>query len=209
MSHKATTWLFSLDPGILGASEFRVLAHLCDCHNPAQGCFPTQEYLRVNSAVSNGTVNNVLNALEQKGLIRRHQGRDGRTRRQLPTRYILGFEMAEAQEPTPKSGDGNTAETGATRLQSAGDGAVSNSGGEPSPKNRKSRLQPTGEKPVREPVNNPRGAGEADILTFWEGKILNGGHVPASALSVRQVAALLERGRISPEDLRKAGIAAG
>ncbi len=30
MSHKATSWLASLPPNRIGASEFRVLFHLCD-----------------------------------------------------------------------------------------------------------------------------------------------------------------------------------
>ena len=56
MSHKATNWLASLDPGLLGHSEFRVLFHLCDCHNPSQGCFPTQSYLMAQTGASNGTI---------------------------------------------------------------------------------------------------------------------------------------------------------
>lgn len=156
MSHKATNWLADIEPARLSASEFRVLFHLCDCHNASQGCFPSQAYLRDRAGVSNGTVNNVLNALEEKGLILRHRTRDGRTKRQCPTRYILGFEMGEAQKPSPKSGDGSGGceraapggKNGARRLQQDGDGAVSNLEGEPSPKNGQSRLQPTGEEPV-------------------------------------------------------------
>lgn len=44
MSHKATHWLASLDPTDMTHGEFRVLFHLCDCHNPSQGCFPSQVY---------------------------------------------------------------------------------------------------------------------------------------------------------------------
>jgi hypothetical protein len=144
MSHKATSWLSCLEPDMLGASEFRVLFHLCDCHNASAGCFPSQAYLRERAGVSNGTVNNVLNSMEEKGLIKRHQTRDGRTKRQNPTRYILGFEMQEPQEPTPKSGDGNKPDPS----PKSGVGAVSNLEADPSPKKRQSRLQPTGEEPV-------------------------------------------------------------
>lgn len=132
MSHKATNWLAEIDPHLLGASEFRVLFHLCDCHNASAGCFPSQAYLRDRAGVSNGTVNNVLNALEAKGLIVRRRGRDKRTKRQCQTRYILGFEMEKPQEPTPKSGDGS----------------VSNSEADPTPIQGPTRLQPTGEEPV-------------------------------------------------------------
>ncbi|WP_421998180.1 helix-turn-helix domain-containing protein [Roseovarius confluentis] len=144
MSHKATNWLAEIDPVKLGASEFRVLFHLCDCHNASQGCFPSQAYLRDRAGVSNGTVNNVLNSLEQKGLIQRHQSRDGKTKRQCPTRYILGFEMEKAQVPSPKSGDGKLPKPS----PKSGDGAVSNSEADPSPISGPTRLQPTGEEPV-------------------------------------------------------------
>ena len=132
MSHKATNWLAEIEPPRLSASEFRVLFHLCDCHNASAGCFPSQAYLIDRTGASNGTVNNALNALEQKGLIQRHRSRDGKTKRQRPTRYILGFEITKPQEPSPISGDG----------------AVSNFRADPSPISGPTRLQPTGEEPV-------------------------------------------------------------
>ena len=104
MSHKATNWLSELDAEEIGPSEFRVLFHLCDCHNVARGCFPTQSYLIAKTGASNGTVNNALNALEAKGLIQRHRERDRQSMRLKPTRYILAFEMGE---PSPDSGDGS------------------------------------------------------------------------------------------------------
>lgn len=109
----------------MSASEFRVLFHLCDCHNPSKGCFPTQAYLIANTGASNGTVNNALNSLEAKGLIQRQKGRDPKTKRQRPTHYILGFEIKKPQEPSPKTGDGS-------RLQSEGR-PVSNLEADPSP----------------------------------------------------------------------------
>ena len=144
MSHKATNWLSEVPPQMLGSSEFRVLFHLCDCHNPSQGCFPTQAYLMERAGVSNGTVNNVLNSLETKGLIQRHRTRNGRTKRQNPTRYILGFEIEKQAKPTPKTGDGKSPDPS----PKSGDGADSNSDPDPSPIQRPTRLQPTGEEPV-------------------------------------------------------------
>ena len=156
MSHKATNWLSSLTAEQLTNSEFRVLFHLCDCHNPSAGCFPTQAYLIRVCGVSNGTLNNALNGLEAKGHIRRHRERDGKTCRQRPTRYILGFEGEAAKAPTPETGDGRR------QIPSprSGDGAVSNLRGEPSPVSRGSRLQPTGERTCKEPVINPGGVPE-------------------------------------------------
>lgn len=164
MSHRATNWLSELPPEAVTASEFRVLFLLCDCHNPSRGCYPSQEYLRTRADVSNGTVNNVLNSLEAKGLIQRHRSRDGKTKRQCPTRYILGFEIDETQDPSPKSGDGNAPEAAPAKTPSEtkktatksrkptpnfGDGAVSNFRAKPSPISGPTRLQPTGEEPVK------------------------------------------------------------
>ena len=141
MSHKATNWLSDLAPTLLGNAEFRVLFHLCDCHNPARGCFPTQAYLLDACGVSNGTLNNALNSLEEKGLIQRHKERDGKTRRQKPTHYILGFEIDRSQGPTPETGDGKPPKP----TPETGDGSDSNFNPEPTPISSQSRLQPTGE----------------------------------------------------------------
>ena len=130
MSHKATSWL-SEQTG-LSASEFRVLFHLCDCHNPAKGCFPTQEYLIEKCEVSNGTLNNALNALEQRGFLKRIGRHDPETKKRRPTFYILGFDLGKPQEPSPEIGDG----------------AISKKTAKPSPIFGKSHLQPTGDKPV-------------------------------------------------------------
>jgi Helix-turn-helix domain len=169
MSHKATNWLSDISADMLGNSEFRVLFHLCDCHNPSNGCFPTQGYLREVTGVSNGTLNNALASLERKGLIQRHVSFDAATHRKRPTRYVLGFEKPKCEIPSPKIGDGISGKAISSpvekepspikrqsQLQLAGDGAISKNGGEPSPKNSKSHLQPVGDKPVNKPVNNPR-----------------------------------------------------
>lgn len=150
------------------------------------------------TGVSNGTLNNALNTLEQSGLIKRHRERDGKSRRQKPTRYILGFEIDTAQEPTPEIGDG----------------AVSKMDGEPSPKKGKSRLQPTGEKPVKEPVINPgvfvsASSDEADdkMVTFWAEKINAGKFVSPSAISIRIAKRMISQGLVCADTLRSRGIA--
>lgn len=101
MSHAATHWLATVPPNDMTHGEFRVLFHLCDCHNASMGCFPKQTYLRDHTGLSNGGLNKALGELERKGLICRKQERDERTNRQKPTRYVLGFELSEAQKPTP------------------------------------------------------------------------------------------------------------
>ena len=199
MSHKATNWLASLDPKLLGHSEFRVLFHLCDCHNPANGCFPTQAYLISATGASNGTINNALNALEEKHLIQRHKERCKRSKRQRPTRYVLGFEGIDKpendQKPSPDIGDG----------------AVSNLEAKPSPISGQSRLQPTGEEPVKEPVINratAQGASEwSEIAKFWIEKIVGGKTAGCAAIKVDVGAEIRASGLLSEDQLRSAGIA--
>ena len=193
MSHKATSWLADLDPGLVSASEFRVLFHLCDCHNPAKGCFPSQEYLRKHAAVSNGTVNNALNSLEEKGLLERVKRFDEKTRRQLSTHYILGFEIEAQQHPTPKIGDG----------------AVSNSGAEPTPEKSQSRLQPVGDKPVKEPVKKharEEGAKPSDAAVNWAERIKNGEYASPAMVGVSLAQEMLHFGLIGEGTLRARGI---
>lgn len=159
MSHAATHWLATVPPDQMTHGEFRVMFHLCDCHNASMGCFPKQAYLRAHTGLSNGGLNKALAELEEKGLILRERDRDERTNRQKPTRYILGFEIKKAQEPSPLSGDGSGDENLPGHLHSGGDGAVSTQGVEPSPLSEGCRLHPGGvsykDEPVKEPVNEP------------------------------------------------------
>lgn len=90
MSHEATNWAVK-QKGLRPIAKI-VLWHLADCHNPVQGCFPTQDYLAGEAEVSRASVNRILTELEQSGIIRREQQVDPDTRRQLPTRYRLAFE---------------------------------------------------------------------------------------------------------------------
>lgn len=90
MSHEATNWAVK-QKGQRPIAKI-VLWHLADCHNPVQGCFPTQDYLAGEAEVSRASVNRILTELEQSGIIRREQQIDPETRRQLPTRYRLAFE---------------------------------------------------------------------------------------------------------------------
>ena len=90
MSHEATNWAIKMK-GLRPIAKI-VLWHLADCHNPTMGCFPTQAYLAQQAEISRASVNRVLDELEAAGAIRREQKVDQRTKRQLPTRYMLGFE---------------------------------------------------------------------------------------------------------------------
>ena len=90
MSHFATNW--AIQQRGLDAATKVLLWHLADCHNPAQGCFPTQAYLVDRSELSRASVNRHLAILEQRGLILRERCFDADKQRQLPTRYYLACE---------------------------------------------------------------------------------------------------------------------
>lgn len=230
MSHKATNWLSEVPPGQLGNSEFRVLFHLCDCHNPSHGCFPTQTYLAGKCGISRSTLNVALASLEEKGLIQRHQSIDEVTRRQRPTRYILGFELKAVQDPCPETGHGNTEPcpvsghgiSGAdlskkqpSRVRHTGHGAVSGFDPEPCPENGKSRVRPTGHKPVSKPVNNPRAREAAprqavsvnpDKLALFAEKLRGTGFVAPSAIRPIEARQMLADRMVSEADLKRHGI---
>jgi len=136
MSHKANSWLAGMDSSLLSNSEFRVLFHLCDCHNPSRGCYPSQAYLLKKTMISNGTLNNALNKMEEKGIFRRILRSDSKTKKKKSTLYILACDEEFLAKPSPENGVG----------------AVSRKPAKPSPENGQSRLQWAGDKPVREPV---------------------------------------------------------
>jgi len=216
MSHKATSWLATLAAEDLGHSEFRVLFHLCDCHNPSLGCFPTQAYLVEVCGMSRSTVNVALGSLEEKGLIRRHASIDQRTKRQRPTRYILGFEMDAAQGPCPKTGHGNSASDGAAPCPADRTRAVSGSEAKPCPAGRKSRVRIAGHKPVKEPVTNQRAGAQAahpagqdlpEAVAVLAEKLVKGGYVPPSAIRPHHARQMLAQGLVSEVDLKRHGIA--
>lgn len=145
MSHAATNWAITRR-GLKPAARI-VLWHLADCHNPKLGCFPSQEWLAEACEMSRSTVNLHLEKLEEAGLIRRAAGRCPETGKQLPTQYVLGFEIAESREestkPCPEIGHGREVET------------VSENGVGPCPKNADIRVRNSDSNPVREPVKEP------------------------------------------------------
>lgn len=90
MSHEATNWAVKLK-GLRPIAKI-VLWHLADCHNPTQGCYPTQEYLAEQAEVSRASVNRILAELEHAGIIRRQIRLHPETKRRISTRYLLAFE---------------------------------------------------------------------------------------------------------------------
>lgn len=166
MSHKATHWLANIDPEQITHAEFRVLFHLCDCHNPSHGCFPKQSYLLRATGLSNGGLNKALSELEAKGLIARERRYDGAEKKRLPTMYALAFEpdfkagtdAEQSDDLTPLSGDSpnSTESTDLTPLRAQ---TYLHSGGD------------SIDEPVNEPVNEPVTRGRAKFdFSFFLGK---------------------------------------
>ena len=108
MSHFATNWAI-LQRGLKPATKI-VLWHLCDRFNPDFGCFPSQARLAADCEISRSTLNDHLDRLETAKLLRRVPRVDPVTKRQMPTRYILGFEDGGTPHdpgPCPDSGHGS------------------------------------------------------------------------------------------------------
>jgi len=131
MSHQATNWAFQ-QRGLRPAARV-VLLYLADRHNPDNGCFPSQTQLAYDCEMSRSGLNNILEELVDLGLIRRERRINPKTRKQMSTRYILGFEDDFAQEPCPDNGHGIDQK--------------------PCPKIADSRVQTLDTNPVREPVS--------------------------------------------------------
>lgn len=161
--------------------------------------------------MARSTVNVALANLEERGLIQRHQSIDERTRRQRPTRYILGFEMGEAQEPCPNSGHGKSVNPRpADRTR-----AVSGKSQNPCPEIGKSRVRAVGHKPVNKPVREPGTAKpdtgfddqrEVEVLAWWAEKIEAGGFIPQSAISPAQAQKMIGLSMVNAEQLKAVGI---
>jgi len=175
MSHDATNWAIK-QRGLKPTTKI-VLWHLCDRFNPDYGCFPSQDRLAHDCEISRSTLNDHLGQLEAAGLLRRVPRIDPATKRQLPTRYILGFEpgfMPAGGDPCPESGHGDdTAEECAGHVavldgnspvdalpcpesgHGSGERAVSGFCPEPCPENGQSRVRIPDTNLVREPLSKP------------------------------------------------------
>jgi len=175
MSHEATNWAIK-QRGLKPTTKI-VLWHLCDRFNPDYGCFPSQDRLAEDCEISRSTLNEHLGQLEAAGLLRRVPRLHPVTKRQMPTRYILGFEPGftpHVPDPCPENGHGSPCggETGAEPApfedevaaepepcpetgHGCGDRAVSGFAPDPCPENAKSRVRNPDTNPVREPLSKP------------------------------------------------------
>ncbi len=172
MSHFATNW--AIRHRKLKPTTKIVLWHLCDRHNPDYGCFPAQNRLAHDCEISRAALNSHLKLLEKRGLMRRERRIDPGTKRQMSTRYILGFEDdfdqgpedLDVGGPCPDSGHGSAdeqfrdssaleMESGEKPCPDSGHGAVSRFEADPCPEKRQSRVQNLDTNSVREPLSKP------------------------------------------------------
>ncbi|MFD1509125.1 helix-turn-helix domain-containing protein [Lacimonas salitolerans] len=175
MSHEATNWAIK-QRGLKPTTKI-VLWHLCDRFNPDYGCFPSQVRLAHDCEISRSTLNEHLGQLETAGLLRRVPRIHPVTKRQMPTRYILGFEPGftpHEPDPCPETGHGNAGEAAsiadigpfdgetpdmAEPCLNSGHGCddrpVSDFRPDPCPENRQSRVRNPDTNPVREPLSKP------------------------------------------------------
>lgn len=175
MSHKATLWAIE-QRGLKPATKI-VLWHLCDRFNPDFGCFPSQQRLAHDCEISRSALNDHLDRLEGAKLLRRVRRIDPVTKRQMPTRYILGFEEGFAPhdpQPCPETGHGSMSfeiDRGDAREMEPGTTdptvpcpefahgtaprAVSGFCADPCPENAESRVRNPDTNLVREPLREP------------------------------------------------------
>jgi hypothetical protein len=148
MSHAATKWAFD-QPELhrdMKPSEWAVLMVLADCHNPVNGCFPSQDYICQKTNLAERAVRDQLARLRERGLIDWDAARDGQ--RRGSNRYRLGFEPDF--QPANSAGREDAASTGKIGHSQPADSDALN----------RQNLPPN---PVREPVKEPEreGAREA------------------------------------------------
>lgn len=99
MSIEALSWAIKASRGKdLNANSKLVLWQIADSHNVENGSFLSQSTMADRVECSRATVNRCLDDLEAAGLIRRQQRIHPQTKKQLPTRYFLGFEENEAPQ---------------------------------------------------------------------------------------------------------------
>ncbi|OUS03988.1 hypothetical protein A9Q96_16915 [Rhodobacterales bacterium 52_120_T64] len=152
MSHHGTNWAI-IQRGLKPTTRI-VLWHLCDRHNPDYGCFPTQARLAHDCEISRSTLNLHLIRLESAGLLRRMTRINPVSKRQMSTRYFLGFE-----DDYPTKSGGKTPDPEPQYAEKpclvSGHGAVSDLEPEPCPKNSDYRVLNSDTNPVREPLREP------------------------------------------------------
>lgn len=171
MSAKGIFWLSRLSAEGIKNGAFRVLFHLAQSHSddkdPRIACFPSQATLMKRSGLSNGSLNNALNDLEEAGFIRRRRTTIKGTAKQR-TFYILGCDFPMLDHlPEDIDEDGFIDEiANSTRLEFAPTKLQKSE--EQTPKKGGSKLQPAGEDNIKDNINTTTAAVEIASATGSE-----------------------------------------
>ncbi|MFC6585920.1 helix-turn-helix domain-containing protein [Sulfitobacter pacificus] len=221
MSHKATNWAIARR-GLKPTAKI-ILWQLCDRHHKDHGCFPSQETLADDCEISRGTLNRYLDDLEARGLIRRIQRSDKKSRKQLSTMYLFAFDFDDpygfdTDETSPEIGPSSAAKSeesstnqGEKPCLKMRQGTVSQKRPKPCLKKRDSRVSKRDTNPVREPLKNQRACGGegkiSEIAAFWAQKVIDGGHIPESVLTEAIKIEIRGSGWLTQEQLLASGIA--
>lgn len=189
MSHEATAWAFKVRGLKPGAKM--VLWALADRHNPDYGCFPSQERLAADCEVDPRTVRTHLKTLERAQLIHRVKRPKTLSGLHRSDRYILAFEP-DFPKPSAPINDSTK------RKKHPLDGSF---------QNHRKKGPPN---LVREPVRSARARAHtkaADPASFWASKINAKEFIPMTAVSLPLAREMVERGFVTPEALKEAGVA--
>jgi hypothetical protein len=140
--------------------------YLADCHNPENGCFPTQVKIAEFCEISRRSVNNHLDKLEKCGLIVRHDSVDEETHRQRPTRYYLAFEEGFAAK---QKAAGIVVDKAASRVQTLHTEPCAKSAEKPcanfahKPCNKKDNRKRADAREAAGPVDKPHWSGDPEV----------------------------------------------
>jgi len=146
MSHEGTAWAIK-QRGLKPATK-QVLWQLCDRFHPDHGCFPSQETLAHDCEMSRRSINNHLEVLEARGLIRRVVRKNSKNQRHQSTNYLLAFQFEGDQIPETVD------ETSQKPCANIAHGAVCKKPQKPCANSGQSRVQNLHSNLVREPLNN-------------------------------------------------------
>jgi hypothetical protein len=161
MSHRAMNW--ALERRDLKPAPWRVLVMLADRHNKdTLRVDPEQALLAHDCNMSRSTVNRHLQDLESAGLLVRVPRVNPKTKKQIPTFYILAPDFAQPPVIEFAVSDYETRIQDVQRWNIAGGRvpnsdtvAVSQKTPNPCPKNGDSRVSKSGTNLVREPLKEP------------------------------------------------------
>lgn len=166
MSAKGIFWLSRLASDEIKNGAFRVLFHLAQSHSddkdPRVACYPSQATLMARTGLSNGSLNNALNDLEEAGFIRRRRTTKVGTKKQR-TYYILGCDFPMLDHlPSDIDEDANIDEISNSSRVEFDRNKLQNQADQ-TPKKGPNKLQPAGEDNINNNTNRSSSVADAPV----------------------------------------------